>query len=172
MVFKIAGSIIVIVSSVCIGRFYAQKLRFRLEALKELKRLMVIMKNDISYLATPLPEIMGQSRFADNSIFGKFFTHISEELKKGGVAFSDVWERCVESDLDETELTSVDKEEFKKVGGNFRATDRQMQINQYEHFIVHLDSEIEELSGEVAQKSRIYNLLGFSGGAFIVLICF
>lgn len=168
---KIVGCIMVIVSSTAMGFFFSNELKCRIEDLKELRKLIVLLRGDIRYANTPLPEAISAIARRQNRNFEEFLTGIYTRLNElSGLTFAEVWKDAVENKLKNTSLSKMDKTNLAHFGENMGYLDKDMQMNTLDLYISQLEVEIEELSKSVKEKSYLCNGLGVMAGIFISII--
>lgn len=168
---KVVGCILIILSSTLMGFYCSNELKARVNDLKELRKLMVLLRGDIRYGNTPLPEAICAIARRHEGSFKNFFTKISERLSElSGKTFSHVWKEAVEKELIKTSLNKRDKLGLINFGDNLGYLDKEMQMNTLELFLTQLEDEISELSKTAKEKSYMYNTLGIMAGIFISII--
>jgi len=168
---KIIGCIFVIASSTGIGFFFSNEMKCRIEDLKELRKLISLLRGDIRYANTPLPEAISSIARRHNGSFEPFFASVSTKLHDlSGLTFSDIWKEAVEKELLNTSLAKKDKLHLIQFGDNLGYLDKDMQLNTLELFITQLEDEIADSSKTAKEKSYLYNSLGIMAGIFISII--
>ncbi|NLC19103.1 MAG: sporulation protein [Clostridiales bacterium] len=170
-IMKIAGSIMVIASSTAIGFYFSGQMRQRITDLRELRKLIGLLRGDIRYAATPLPEAISMLARRDNGSFRKFLDYVSERLYElSGQTFALIWRSGVESMLSCTSLSRKDKLQLAQLADNLGYLDKDMQVNTLDLYIAQLDEEIADLSKTVREKAYLYNTLGIMAGIFITIV--
>ncbi|BCN30392.1 stage III sporulation protein AB [Anaeromicropila herbilytica] len=171
LITKIIGVILTVCSSGAIGIYFSDRIKDRMNELKELKKIILSLRGDIRYAMTPLPEALKVIASRHEGKFETFLEHLSKELNElGGITFQEIWKKCVEEDLNETALTKKDKVYLGQLGENLGYLDKEMQINTIDLYISQLETEIEELTGSMKEKTHLYNCLGIMLGIFIAII--
>jgi stage III sporulation protein AB len=171
LVFKIIGCIMVIASSTGMGLFFSNEMKCRIEDLKDLKKMISLLRGDIRYANTPLPEAISSIARRHNGSFESFFSSVSSKLHElSGLTFSDIWKDAVEKELMNTSLTKKDKQLLIQFGENLGYLDKDMQINTLDLYISQLEDEINEISKTAKEKTYLYNSLGIMAGIFITII--
>jgi stage III sporulation protein AB len=161
----------VITASSTIGFYFSSLAKARVEDLKELRKCIYILKGDIRYSATPLPEAIQMVAFKIESNLSPFFQKIADELNKlEGRTLSSIWTSSVDTQLDQSCLNKKDKMYLIQFGDSIGYLDKETQINTIDLYISQLDTEIDELITSVKEKTRLYNLLGIMGGIFMTII--
>ncbi|MBP1754970.1 MAG: hypothetical protein H6Q59_1368 [Firmicutes bacterium] len=170
-ILKIVGCILVIASSTGMGFFFSTEMKNRIEDLKELRKLISLLKGDIRYANTPLPEAISVIARRYKGSFYRFFEFVSSKLQElSGQTFSQVWKEAVEKELINTSLTKKDKNQLISFGENLGYLDKDMQMNTFELYLSQLEEEIAELTKTVKERSYLYNSLGIMAGVFISII--
>lgn len=171
VVIKIIGCVLILSSCSGMGWYFSSELRTRIKDLKELKKLIYLLKGDIRYANTPLPEAVQALSIRHGGKYKSFLTYISNKLLElSGVTFYEIWKEAVNKKLDKTSLNKKDIQGLIQLGETLGYLDKDMQMNTLELYISGLEEEIEELSKNVKEKSYLYNSLGVMGGIFITII--
>ncbi len=173
LLIKIIGCILVIVSTTGMGFFFSGELRNRVDDLKELKKIIVLLRGDIRYARTPLPEAISAIEKRHEGRFKVFLEDISLRLQElSGQTFAQIWKEAVEKDLEDTSLGKKDKLDLTHFGENLGYLDKEMQMNTLDLYITQLEAEISELTGSLKEKTYLYNTLGLMAGVFISIVLF
>jgi stage III sporulation protein AB len=171
LITKIIGCILVILSSAGMGFFFSNEVKCRIEDLKELRKLIVLLRGDIRYGNTPLPEAVSSIARRHRGCYSPFLTKVSVRLNElSGLTFQDIWKEAVENELNDTSLSKKDKLQLQQFGENLGYLDKDMQMNTLELFLSQMEEEIKELSKTVKEKSYLYNSLGIMAGIFIAIV--
>ncbi|NLP35001.1 MAG: stage III sporulation protein AD, partial [Clostridiales bacterium] len=89
---KMIGCLLVIASSTAMGFFFSNEMKCRLENLKELKKLIMLLRGDIRYANTPLPEAISAIARRNPGNFKAFFQSTSQKLQDlSGQTFAEIW---------------------------------------------------------------------------------
>jgi stage III sporulation protein AB len=170
-VLKIIGCLLVIASSTGIGFFFSSEMKHRIEDLKELRKLIGLLRGDIRYANTPLPEAISVIARRYQGSFHPFFQSTSTKLQEmSGLTFAQIWKEAVEKELADTSLSKKDKAQLITLGENLGYLDKDMQMNTFELYLSQLEDEITELSKTVKERAYLYNSLGIMTGVFISII--
>ncbi|SHM84924.1 stage III sporulation protein AB [Anaerosporobacter mobilis DSM 15930] len=171
MVAKIIGAILVIVSSGGIGLYFSIILKERISDLKELNKLIIILRGEIRYASTPLPEAVSNLAYRTDGEYRRFLLAVAEEIdKQEGKSFGDIWNGCVEKELVDTSLNKKDKLLLTRLGENLGYLDKEMQLNTIDLYITQIQGELDDAVDGVKEKVRLYNMLGVMAGIFITIV--
>ena len=80
LIFKIIGCMLVIASSAGMGFYFSGEIKSRIEDLKELKKLIGLLRGDIRYASTPLPEAISAMARRSSGHFEVFLKNVSGKL--------------------------------------------------------------------------------------------
>ncbi|MBR3772241.1 MAG: stage III sporulation protein AB [Clostridium sp.] len=171
MILKILGAVLTISSCTALGFYFSNELNSRLKQLRELKKYLTILRGDIRYGGTPLPEAIYNLARRSPGAFRGFLTNVAKQLQiSGGGTFAEIWTVCVENDLKNTSLTESDKEGLARFGDNLGYLDREMQVNTIDLYLSTLQEEIKEQAAVVKERTKLYNILGIMAGIFITIV--
>lgn len=171
MLLKILGAILTIFSCSALGFYFSNEMNVRVKQLRELKKYVTILRGDIRYGGTPLPEAISNLASRSPGAYQSFLKNVSEQLyqSKGGT-FSEIWGRCVWSDLKNTSLTGNDKEGLIRFGDTLGYMDREMQVNTIDLYLNQLQEEINDQASVAKERTKLYNVLGIMAGIFITIV--
>ncbi len=170
-IIKIIGCIIIVLSTTGIGFYFSSDMKCRMEDLKEWKKLICLLRGDIRYANTPLPEAISSAGRRHEGNFHNFLSTVGAQLQElSGETLASVWKAAAERYLSNTSLNNKDKMQLIRFGENLGYLDKDMQMNTFELYLTQLDEEITELSRTVKGKAYLYNSLGIMAGIFITII--
>lgn len=170
-VMKIIGCMLVILSSAGMGFYFSSEMRSRIEDLRDLKKLIGLLRGDIRYANTPLPEAINSIHKRHTGNFQSFFRYVSTKLNElSGQTFTEIWKTAAEHELANTSLTKKDKLHLAQFGENLGYLDKDMQMNTIDLYVSQLEEMITESSKTIKEKTYMFNTLGIMGGIFITII--
>ncbi len=159
-------------ASTGIGMYFGSGIQDRLEKLRMLKQQFLMIRGDISYGNTSLPEVMeAMGEKEDTAEFGEFYREVSKRLRaREGVPFREIWEAAVWRNLNKTTLRRQDLELLSSVGAQFGYLDREMQLKTIDFFLARLEEEIMPEAQKAGEKMRLCKTLGLLAGAALVVV--
>jgi stage III sporulation protein AB len=168
---KILGCVLILSSSTGMGLYFSSELKGRIQDLKELRRILTLLRGDIRYANSPLPEAVQALSVRHDGRYKKFLTMAAERLSEyGGVSFCEIWKESVAKGLENTSLSKKDLQSLSGFGDNLGYLDKEMQLNTIDLYLSQIEEEIKELSKGVKEKTYMYNTLGILGGIFLTII--
>lgn len=168
---KIFGVILVVFSTSAYGIMLSRDLRNRLNELKEIKKIMFLLKGEIGFGRTPIFEAVGnisgrcQTVFKD--ILYKFASMDSEVRTKN---ISDIWHDVFETGLKMSHLSPQEKERLINVGEIMGLMDVATQQTAIDSYLTEIEDSINSLEKALPVKTRLYNSLGIMLGIVITII--
>lgn len=170
-VMKLIGSILVIASSTAMGFYFSSEMKSRVDDLKELRKLVALLRGDIRYANTPLPEAISTIARRHPSRFDSFLRYVSDKLNElSGSTFAEIWEAAVKQEMVNSSLTKKDKADLIHFGQTLGYLDKEMQMNTLDMYLTLLEEEASLLSKTMKEKSYLYNSLGIMAGVFITIV--
>lgn len=171
MILKIAGSILILFAGGMIGIKSGLNLKRRLWELKRLERIVIMLKGEIKYNNSTLPEALLHVGNKTVYPFDEMLVRAGKQLNEyEGRPFYEQWTEVVESYRDEFVLTKEQFEYLKGMGESLGYLDMEMQMNSLELSHIQIKNYISGMEGTMANNIKLYNCLGIMGGILVVLI--
>ena len=169
MYLKIMGSIMIIASSSLVGIYLANKEAFRIKDLLEVRKAFSILKSEIEFTRTPLPEAsLVISQRIERSIADIFETIADKLSQKGSDSICDIWSETFLKETDNTYLTNEDRELLASFGKTVGSLDASVQSI---HLMMQsIDGKIDALRESSLKSKKMYQSLGVLGGILICVI--
>lgn len=165
------GYFLILASSTGLGYYFSSELKNRIADLKDLKKLLFLLRGDIRYANTPLPEAVQALSLRHEGKYKNFLMKVSDRLHElCGISFSAIWQEAVQKELLHTSLSKKDLIHLCQLGENLGYLDKDMQMNTFDLYLSQVEEEISDLSINAKQKTYLYNSLGVLGGIFITII--
>lgn len=114
---KLIGAILVVSSSSALGFYFSNELITRINNLKEIKKILILLRGDIQYANTALPEAIQALSRRHNGVYKRFLKNLSEKLLElKGKSFALIWREGVKKDLYRTSLVKEDYDLLNQLG--------------------------------------------------------
>ncbi|MGE5614175.1 MAG: stage III sporulation protein SpoIIIAB [Bacillota bacterium] len=171
MLFKIVGSVIVVLSCSFIGFALSQDLKKRPRQLRELQGLLQMFENHITYLSDIIVEAFERISRVGQCETCVFFSRAAEILREdGSCGAPGAWERAVRECIRTTSLNKEDEEILSAFGRSLGNTDLEGQIKNIRLTLSQLKVQEEKAEENRDRNERMYKSLGLLGGAAIVIL--
>lgn len=168
---KAVGMGAIFLSCTAIGFCMSAELRERAKNMRELERIVQILKGEIEYAGTPLQEVFGEAAARTEKKFRKFFLEAAKAMDAhDGRTLSAIFESCARQELQGCALKKEDIRRFCAMGGRLGYLDRRMQLRILDMYAQELVRERALAEEEYRQKEKIYRQLGAAAGVFFVLL--
>lgn len=167
---RLLGAVLVIAFSTGYGFTMGVEVKQRLEELRALKKLVLMLRGEIKYAKAPLPEAFQNMGGRLKEPFQSWCNRMSEELfSLSGKNFLEIWEKHIKEDLGKSRLKKEDLKLLASLGEQIGYLDVQMQLNNIDLYVEQLEVEIRQAKAEAAKKVRIYQCLGTMAGILFVI---
>jgi len=167
---KLCGIVLIIASTTGMGFLFGNNMRLRLEELKELKKLLGMLRGEIKYTGTPLYEAFGIIGRRTKGIYAEFFKSTSKELEAlSGKSLRTIW-TSLKDNVQQSHLKEKDWERLMQFGDNLGYLDKEMQIGTIELYLEHIEAEITEGQANYDKNSKLCRVLGICSGLFLTII--
>lgn len=167
---RAAALALIAVSCAGLGFVKSQALSGRVEDLLSLRKILRLLKGEISYAGTPLPEAFYRIGGKLEASYRDFLQDLSVDMQRyDGDSFAEIFARNTECHLKETRLSKDDREEWKQFGAMLGYLDKEMQLSTLKSFDETLAQKISELKEGLPAQKKLYQSLGVMGGLFLVI---
>ena len=168
---KLFGALLVLLSCTSIGLYFSCLVRGRVTDLRAIKKDITILRGDIKYGNTTLPEALGALSRRNTDNFKEFFSGIEKDLlDANGTSFATIWDMATREYLKNTYMKQQDLEQLKTLGENLGYLDKEMQLKTIDFYVEQLDHELEDSIGTMKEITRLYNMLGILSGLFLTVV--
>lgn len=168
---KIIGMIIIMLSTTGYGIVLSRDIKARLKELKELKKIVFLLKGEIGFGHTPILEAFDNiSRRCGEpfkSIIGNFVSYGEKSSKQ---PFSEIWQQGFSCELHRTHLSKDERERLADLGEELGLNDVKTQQSAIDNYAMELDMNIESLSKILPGRVKLYNSMGLMLGIVIAII--
>ncbi len=171
IVMKVTGCVLVITSCTGMGWLFGTEIKKRLEDLKSAKTVALLLRGDIRYAHTALPEALENVSRRHEGRLGPFLKKVAKDLREyTGKSFQEIWKSTMNSELKNTSLTKKDKMCLQQFGEQLGYLDKDMQINHIDWYIAQVEEDMKEISMDAKDKIRLYRSLGVLFGVLITIL--
>lgn len=168
---RILGAFLVVAASAGLGFSYSFRLGCRLEQLRQLQRMTVLLKGEVSYGCSALPEALACVGRKLSEPFNGFLGQLADRLREyPDKSFQQVFQEEALTNLSASALTAKDKEALMQMGAFLGYLDKDMQLRTMDLYLQELDKEIQDAKEGVPGKQKLCRSLGIMGGLFLALL--
>ncbi len=170
MELKWAGIVFVMTGSAGIGFWYRMRCRIRMANLRECQLALSILRGEIQYGKTPLPEACHEVEKRLHGSLKTFFFRLAEEMEKSSKQIEQIWKETTEITLPSMQMGAREREEWIRFGGMLGYLDVEMQLCTIDLYRQRLQVSVDRENDNCHNRLRLYPLLGAFGGMLICLI--
>ncbi len=170
MELKWLGIGMVMFGSVCTGLWYRLRYLGRLTNLRECQRALTILRGEIQYGRTPLPEACREVERRIRGAGQLFFRQVAGKLCEGKAPVEQIWQESAEEIFSSMQMKTQEREEWIRLGSTLGYLDVEMQLRSLDLYLQHLQTSIDQASAECRSRTRLYPLLGTFCGVLICLV--
>ena len=168
---KVIGAICVISGCMGTGLWVSRSYGKRYCQLGTLHRMMMLLRGEIRYACSELPEAFKHVSYRLEPPFSDFLSGLSEELgARDGQSFDVLWRRNIDVYLSGTCLTKGDREALGRLGGQLGFLDRDMQLAAVDLYLEELDISMRNFGQTISQKQKLSFSLGILSGLFLTVL--
>ena len=171
-VIRILGMILTLSTSTALGLYLANMAAFRLKNLLEFKQALLMLKSEIGYVATPLPEAMANISERTALPVSQIFEHFSASLKqnKEGETAYRLWLAAIDANKNESFLKAEDMEAIEGFGKTLGYLDKEMQKESIDFTLEYINGKVSDLQEVKGKNQRLYRSLGIIGGILLLVV--
>lgn len=171
MFFKLAGCLIVLLSSGFLGYILSTDCKKRPQQLRELQALLQIFENRISYLSDVIIDAFERLYSSSESEAGVFFACTAGKLKTDrSINAASAWEASVKENIKKTALNREDEEILISFGKFLGGSDLEGQVKNIRLAINQLKMQEQKAEESRSRNEGMYRSLGILGGIAVVLV--
>ncbi len=168
---KIIGILLIIGSSTVFGFFYGEKFKRRVKELKELQRGIYVLKSEINFTHSLLPDALYKVYEKCEPPIGDIFLKVSQMLSTNEE--KDVYScfsQCLEERKKNLSLTKEDLGIFMDFTKSLGEMDIEGHNDMLTLTLDNLSKAVEQAEHNIDKNVKMYRYLGFSFGAMVGII--
>jgi stage III sporulation protein AB len=168
---KLVGAVLIMASASGIGVSLGMDLKQHCRELRQLKQMIYLLRGELKYTRTPLPEAFEQTALRMPEPFGSFLREAAEEMRRmDGRTFGEVWREEIGHHLTSTRLKPEEREQLGALGEVLGYLDLDMQLSAMDLYLEQLELSIQNAQESMGARQRVYQSLGVAAGIFLVIL--
>lgn len=165
---RIMGAVLVAAVCAWLGFQAADGLRRRLQAMKQMVQALGLLERELDLGAPPLPQLLERVAGLSAGSARRFLEGCQQDLSRLDTQeFSSLWSAQVEH---QAELGQEGQAILTSLGAILGRYDAQAQREAVAAARRHLEELVSQGEQERRRQGRVYQVLGLSGGAFLVIL--
>ena len=166
---RLLGAVLVVGGAGALGLQAAQKLRRRLENLRAMTGALELAERELSFRLPPIPDLFSSlERRAPAPARACFGRCLAGMDRLGEDSLGTLWREAVEETL--PDLAPEDREELAELGEVLGRYDGDGQREALAHTRAELSRALEQAREAWEKQGRMYQVLGITAGAFLVIL--
>lgn len=171
IVCKTLGVCLIFIAAAGCGLTYSRRLRLRLEHLRQLQQLILLLQGEIQYQCSTLPEAFLTCGNQVKSVCGSWFMETGKRLNEmEGVGFQEIWEQQLLDLQQDTMLSISNIEDLRRLGNQLSYPDKETQIGALKLYSHRLKEQEDQLTKELPIKMKLGTTLGVLSGLFLIIL--
>ena len=161
----------VISASGYLGFYYSSRVRRRLTQMRTVRQILYMLKGEISYSASTLPESLETISGKTDRPFRGFLERVAQRLGNlEGQTMEQIWRQELQTFRRETSMKPQDLEEWESLGARLGYLDRSMQLKLIDLFLLQWEEKIRYLEKASRSICRLYQYMGILGGLLLTVM--
>lgn len=168
---KLLGAALLVGGPSWLGLALAADLRRRPRELQQIQTALHVLRTEIDWGATPLPQALARASECCGKPVGRLFMSAARGLSAGdGRAAGEVWGAAVARVYPELALAPVDREILMALGACLGASHREDQLRHLGLCLERLSLAEKEARERAEINARLWQHLGVLGGLILALL--
>ncbi len=167
---RMIGIVCVMTGCLCAGWWYRLRYTDRVHTLRECQRALSILRGEICYGRTPMPEACLEVAKRTQGVVSCFFAEIYDSLGSSDISMMDIWQSASVDIFTSAHMDECDREEWIRLGSTMGYLDVDLQLRMIDLYQERLKLAIECAHQKRDCAGRLYPILGASFGALICLV--
>lgn len=171
IVCKGIGICLILIAAIGCGNCYNNRLKLRLEQLRQLQQFMLLLEGEIQYQCSMLPEAFITCGKQVNGVCGQWWIEMGERLNAmEGEDFQTIWVQQLKCLYGKTQLSEASMNDLKRLGNQLSFPDRDTQLGAMRLYAQKLQKQEEQLTGELPVKTKMGVTFGVLSGLFLIIL--
>lgn len=167
---KLAGILIIVLSAGSVGFRIAAALRRRCSLLRQLLSSLQILKNEITFCGTPLPQAFALMAVSSQGGPERLFSSVARQMeRRRWLTLSGAMEQAL-SEEEELGRDTALRDVFMRLAAGLGKYDRDHQLQTMEMAAADLQRLLQEAEREQNLRSRTYRTLGICAGLAMAIL--
>ena len=170
-VMKASGAICIIGAFAGFSYVWNRQLKRRLVHIRDLIQLMSLLKGEIEYQYTALPEALIRIGGQVEGSCGEWFFETGQRMSHcEGLGFQELWNEQLEILKHQTDLKASDIADIERLGGQLSKPDRKTQLGALELYLDGLKRQENTLIQELPGKMKLVTTMSVLAALFIIVL--
>ena len=171
MIVKLAGALLIVLSSAGLGYYLSVRDYFRISDLDELKKSLLLLRSEIEYMNNTLPAALNRLAETSSPGLALFFRNVAEDCgKKNSNGFEKIWSDACAGLGKHMHLDKEDIAQLEALGKTLGCQDKKLHRGNIENLIESIDITARRLAAAAEANRKMYRSLGLLTGLLISIM--
>ena len=170
MYIKLMGSLFLLGSAASIGFMKSEELVERVKKLQEMKRMMVFLQGELRFHRAELSEAFENVAERVQEPFKEFLKETGKRLEKKESGFDEIWEETSAKILTAEGIKREDGQLLDLLKNSLGYLDLTLQTETLNLAILQTEDSIKKAKEQQERKGKLYQTMGVTVGALLVLL--
>ena len=170
MYIKLIGSLFLLGSASSIGFLKSEELAERVKKLQEMKRMMILLQGELRFHRAELSEAFENVAERVQEPFRYFLKETGNRLEKKEAGFDEIWEETSIKILAVEGIRREDEQLLDLLKSSLGYLDLTLQTETLNLAILQTEDSINQAKEQQARKGKLYQTMGVTVGALLVLL--
>ena len=170
MYIKLMGSLFLLGSAASIGFMKSEELSERVKRLQEMKRMMIFLQGELRFHRASLSEAFENVAERVQEPFGTFMKETGKRLEEKDAGFEEIWEETSEKLLTAEGVKKEDGQLLEMLKNSLGYLDLTLQTETLNLAILQTEDSINRAKEQQERKGKLYQTMGVTVGALLVLL--
>lgn len=163
------GCSCLLLAFVLLGQELCRTLRSRRKEQESWYQQMLLLKGEIQYGQTSLPELCLKLGEKEDTRVGAFFIRMGRRLQenRGKIPFFQIWQEEMQPLVQEVHL---EEQPLLQLGRNLGSLNRQTELDNLDLYISFLKRQLEQEQRDFSNRIKMVQALTISGGLILVIL--
>lgn len=170
MILQLAGTTLILGSTLWTGAYLAAKEKYRLKELEDLERGLILLQSQINYLSAPLPEVLESISWKTEGVIGQAFLEAAERMSaRDGSSAEEIWNDVWQKMFPHLFLTTEDLDALLLFGKTLGYLDKKQQESSILLLQHYIQSTLERGKKRLEKNGRLYYGMGSLSGLLLIV---
>ncbi|HBZ64733.1 MAG TPA: hypothetical protein DEO89_09125 [Lachnospiraceae bacterium] len=171
MIYKIVGSLILVVGTAALAVYYAGQYMERLRNLIELRKALMQMQGELRYLHSAMPDLLETIGNRARGVMSCFFLSLAEEMEQREQGdFASLWCGQVKKKIPPSALEPEARSLLLETGRQLADNDRQSKEEGLTFALKQLEEMIRKRNKEKQNRMKLYYVCGIMVGVMLTIL--
>jgi stage III sporulation protein AB len=168
---KLTGAVLIVIATVNIARVICRYYTDQIRLWRDFYQCLLLIKSEILYLKTPLPQILAMLQKKGPDTFFTLFSNMEEMLRtKNHTAFDEIWKQTIRDAGQFRHFPEKDLSLILETGEYLGHPDTEVQSKRLNFCMEETKEKIQNMERRLADKQKTIRCLCAVSGILCILL--